>query len=54
MSTASLQGFSNNIKAWQEIHPSERGMGNFAGKGFFLGGGNLRRSDFDHSNLFQS
>ena len=31
-----------------------RGFGNFAGDNFLLGGGNLIRSDFDHSNLFQS
>ena len=30
-------------------------MENFAGEDFFLlGDGNLRRSDFDHSNVFQS
>ena len=31
-----------------------RGMGNFAGKDFLLGGWILRRSDFKHSNIFQS
>ena len=30
------------------------GMGNFAGGLFLLGGGNLRSSDFDQLNLFQS
>ena len=30
------------------------GMGHFAGGFFLLGGENLRRSDFDHSNVFQS
>ena len=31
------------------------GIGNFAGKIFFLlGGWNLRRSDFDHLNLFKA
>ena len=31
-----------------------RGIGNFAGEIFLLSGGNLKRSDFEHSNLFQS
>ena len=30
------------------------GMGKFAGEIVLSGGGNLRRSDFDNSNLFQS
>ena len=30
------------------------GMETFAGSIFLLGGGDLWRSDFDHSNLFQS
>ena len=29
-------------------------MGNFAGENFLLGGGNMKRGDFDNSNLFQS
>ena len=36
------------------IPPHLRGMGSFSGEGFNLyGGENLKRSDFDHSNLFQ-
>ena len=34
--------------------PTLRENGNFSGTDFFLGGGNLRRSDFDYSKLFQS
>ena len=36
--------------------PTEGGTGikNFTMGGFLLGEGNLRRSDFDDSNLFQS
>ena len=30
-----------------------RGMGNLPGGVFLLGGGNLTRSDFGYSNLFQ-
>ena len=41
-----------------EVDPSPigggGGMENFAGGSFLLGGANLWRSDFDHSNLFQN
>ena len=37
-----------------DSHPNGGRIGNFAGGGGLLGGQNLRRSDFDHSNLFQS
>ena len=36
-----------------DSHPNGGRIGNFAGGGL-LGGQNLRRSDFNHSNLFQS
>ena len=54
MSTASQQGFSNNMKVWQqEFTPVKGEWEILLGRIFLLGGGNLR-SDFDHSNLFQS
>ena len=34
--------------------PSGEGIENFAGGTFLSGGGNLRRSNFDDLNLFQS
>ena len=38
-----------------DSHPNGGRIGNFAGGGGgLLGGQNLRRSDFNHSNLFQS
>ena len=37
-----------------DSHPNGGRTGNFAGRGGLLGGRNLRRSDFNHSNLFQS
>ena len=41
------QRFPNSVKRW--------GNGKFCWGGCFLSGdGNLRRSDFDHSNFFQS
>ena len=55
------QGFSNNIKEWVggggKFLLQWAGLGDrkfFLGGTFLSGGGNLRRSDFDHSNLFQS
>ena len=51
------QGFSKKqYKAgWVCVNtPQSGGIRNFAGGKFFLGGGNLRRSDFDNSNIFQS
>ena len=41
------QGFPNSGKEWGEIRK-------FAGENFLLGGGNLRKSDFDQSNLSRS
>ena len=35
-------------------NPLRRGIGNFAGGIFLSSGGNLRRSDFEDLNLFQS
>ena len=35
-------------------NPPSGEMRNFAGEIFLLDGGNLKRSDFDDSNLFQS
>ena len=47
-----LHGFPNSGRGWGG---SEGGDRNFAGEGIFLPGvENLRRSDFDDSNLFQS
>ena len=40
------QGFPNRYKGW--------GKGKFCWGTFLLGCGNLRTSDFDESNLFQS
>ena len=37
---------STSVEGWREI-------GNFAGEINLYSGGNLRRSDSDHSNLFQ-
>ena len=34
--------------------PLVGGMGNSAGRIFLLGSGNVMRSDFNHSKLFQS
>ena len=50
------QGFPNSVKGWGNFSTSGRGaMGNFAGEWNFLpGGGNLRKSAFDHLNLSQS
>ena len=47
------QGFPNSVKGWG-ITRSVGGIRNFAGRIFLSCGGNLRRSDFVHSNLFQS
>ena len=41
------------LRGKQEI-PLSRGIGNFAGGVFLSSGGNLRRSDFEHLNLFES
>ena len=41
------------LKGKQE-NPLSRGIGNFAGGVFSSSGWNLRRSDFEHLNLFQS
>ena len=41
------QGFPNSGKRWG-------GIRNFTCGDFFTGEGNLRKSDFDNSNLFQS
>ena len=38
----------------KQENPLSRGIGNFAGGIFLSSGGNLRRSDFEHLNLFQS
>ena len=52
---ASVVFFTQEIRS---LHTTlifhKREIGNFAGGIFSLGGGNLTRSDFDHSNLFQS
>ena len=49
-----LQGFPKNGKERGGSSPQWGKVRNFAGGIFLLGGGNLQRSDFDHSNLFQS
>ena len=48
-----IQGFPNSNKEWEEkIGNFTVGEGGFFTKGIFLPGeGNLRRSDFDNSNL---
>ena len=48
-----LHGFSYSVKVKGDF-PPVRGIRNSAGRIFLSGGGNLTRSDFDHSNLFQS
>ena len=49
------QGFPSSVKGWGVNHPMWGKLENFAGGWIFLlGGGKLRRSDFDYSNLFQS
>ena len=50
----SLQSFPNSGKGWGGEPPPVVGIGNFTGWGGVLGEGNLRRSDFHDSNLFQS
>ena len=51
-------GFPNSGKGWGEVNSPQWGGKNqkcYWGGGFFLPGeGNLRMSDFDNSNLFQS
>ena len=42
----SIKGFPNSVKGWGRSSPS--------GGTFLSGGGNLKQSDFEHSNLFQS
>ena len=44
----SFQGFPHSSKEWG------KGIRNSAGGIFLLGGGNLRRNDFDQLNLFQN
>ena len=44
------QGFSNNVKGCGENSPSGENENEY----FLLGDGNLRKSDFDHTNLSQS
>ena len=47
-----LQDFPNSAKKWEGMPRLGGGIRNFAGgRIFLLGGGNLRGSDFDHSNL---
>ena len=46
------QYFLNRFKDSRKF-PQWGRMGNFAGGIFLSGGGNLRRSDFDHLNLFK-
>ena len=51
------QNFPNNNKEWEEGIPPVWGESEILlGEGgiFLLGSRNLRRSDFDQSNLFQS
>ena len=54
MDLTSGQGFSNSAKGWGKIPPSEGELEILLGEIFLPGDGNLRRSDFDNSNLFQS
>ena len=50
-----FQGFLNSVKGLGESEILLGGGGGGGGGGIFLlVGGNPRRSDFDHSNLFQS
>ena len=54
MDLTSGQGFPNSAKGWGKIPPSEGELEILLGEIFLPGDGNLRRSDFDNSNLFQS
>ena len=45
------QGFPNSAKEWADSLLWGE-MRNFARGGDLSGGGNLRKSDFDHSNFF--
>ena len=49
------EDFPNSIRGWFGVFLQWWRMENFAGKGFFLlCGWNLKSSEFDHWNLFQS
>ena len=50
-----IRVFQINSKNWGRVTPSEVESEIMQGGGIFLlGGGNLRRNDFDNPNLFQS
>ena len=50
-----IRVFQVNSKNWGRVTPSEVESEIMQGGGIFLlGGGNLRRNDFDNPNLFQS
>ena len=52
-----IKVFQLVLRGGREIPPPSekwRGVRSFAGGIFLSGGGNLRRSDFDHSDHFQS
>ena len=48
------QGYPNSVKGYRMKSPPSGGMGNFEVGMGILGGWNLRRSDFDHLNLFHN
>ena len=49
-----MQGFSNSGEKWEEVNYPQWRIGTFTGRIFLPGEGNLRVSDFDDLNLFQS
>lgn len=51
---SNVQGFPNTIKRWGRMPLMGEGMGNYDRGIFLFLGGNLRRSNSGHSNLFQS
>ena len=48
------KNFRIALRGWGEFPPSEGGCNILLGKIILSGSGNLTRSDFDHSKLFQS